>query len=349
MWNGENRKGLSFRPFSSVASCEALTASEPVRTLYPPIEPYRTGTLSVSNLHTIYYEEYGNPKGKPVLFVHGGPGAGTSPKAARFFDPLAYRIILVDQRGCGKSTPFAEIEQNSTWDSVQDFEKLRKLLGIERWMVFGGSWGSTLSLTYAMEHPERVTELVLRGIFLLRKKEINWYYQSGADAIFPDVWEGYKQVIPEEEQGDFVKAYRRRLTGELGAEEMQRAAVAWAVWEGMTSNLQPPDASEVSSKHGSTHYSLAFSRIENHYFSHGAFFPRDGYLLEKENIDKIRHIPTTIVQGRYDVVCPMMSAYDLKKAFPEADLKVTVSGHSAFEPGNTHELVKATDRLKYDR
>jgi proline iminopeptidase len=199
-----------------------------------------------------------------------------------------------------------------------------------------------------MEHPDRVSELVLRGIFLIREKEIEWYYQKGANAIFPDVWEIYKNAIPEAERGDFVKAYHRRLTGQLGREEMEKAAKAWAVWEGMTSNLHPPDPTEVQSKHGSTHYSLAFSRIENHYFTNKAFFPRDGYLLEKQNIDKIRHIPTVIVQGRYDVVCPIMTAYDLKQAFPEAELRVVIAGHSAFEPEITNELVRATDEWKFN-
>lgn len=200
-----------------------------------------------------------------------------------------------------------------------------------------------------MEHPDRVSELVLRGIFLIRDLEIEWYYQKGADRVFPDVWEIYKSAIPEAERGDYVKAYHKRLTGQLGNEEMEKAAKAWSVWEGMTSNLHPPDSDEVQKQHGSTHFSLAFARIENHYFTNKAFFPRDGFLLEKANIDKIRHIPTVIVQGRYDMVCPIISAYDLKKAFPEAELKVVIAGHSAFEPEITSELVKATDEWKYNR
>lgn len=313
---------------------------------YPPIAPYETHYLKVSDLHTIHFSVYGNPNGKPVLFVHGGPGAGTSDSNARFFDPKAYKIILVDQRGCGKSTPFAELTDNSTYDSVKDFEKIRKFLKIDKWMVFGGSWGSTLSLAYAIEHPERVTELVLRGIFLLRKKEIDWYYQGpGANFIFPEEWELYENTIPENERGDFVKAYRKRLTGELGEEEKRKACNAWSIWEGRTSNLIQPTWDDVVSKFDDK-FNLAFARIENHYFWNKGFFPRDGFLLEKQNIDKIRKIPTVIVQGRYDQVCPIRSAYDLKKAFPEAELIVTLAGHSALEPETKSELIKATDRFK---
>eukprot|EP00604_Paraphysomonas_vestita_P002967 CAMPEP_0174821042 /NCGR_PEP_ID=MMETSP1107-20130205/5309_1 /TAXON_ID=36770 /ORGANISM="Paraphysomonas vestita, Strain GFlagA" /LENGTH=271 /DNA_ID=CAMNT_0016037641 /DNA_START=303 /DNA_END=1118 /DNA_ORIENTATION=+ len=266
---------------------------------------------------------------------------------AQFFDPEAYKIILVDQRGCGKSTPFAELHENTTYDSVKDFEKIRKELKIEKWQVFGGSWGSTLALAYAMEHPERVTELVLRGIFLLRKKEIDWFYQAGADVLFPDVWEIYKSAIPPAERNDYLVAYHKRLTGQLGEVEKKKAAVAWSVWEGKTSNLYPPPDEDVQAKHGDEDFSLAFARIENHYFMNRGFFPRDGFLLEKQQIDKIRHIPTFIVQGRYDVVCPMMSAYDLHKAFPEAEFKITITGHSAFEPEIIHELVNATDKFKF--
>ena len=342
---------LGLLTYGSVRSFNTITAlteeSSQKRVLYPPIEPYHTANIKVSDLHTVHYELYGNPQGKPVLFVHGGPGGGTTPKMAQFFDPKAYRIILVDQRGCGKSTPFAELKDNTTYDSIKDFEKIRQELKIEKWQIFGGSWGSTLGLAYAMEHPHRVTELVLRGIFLLRKKEIDWFYQAGADVLFPDVWEIYKSVIPVEEQKDYLKAYHRRLTGEFGPEVMKNAAIAWSVWEGKTSNLYPPPEEDIQSKHGAVDFSLAFARIENHYFTNHGFFPRDGFLLEKKQIDKIRHIPTFIVQGRYDVVCPMMSAYELHKAFPEAEFKITITGHSGFEPDIISELVTATDKFKY--
>ena len=312
------------------------------RTFYPEIEPYRTGTLKVSALHEIYFEESGNPGGKPVVFVHGGPGGGTEPRQRRFFDPAAYRIVLFDQRGSGKSVPFAELRENTTWDLVADMERLRAHLGVERWQVFGGSWGSTLALAYAERHPERVTELVLRGIFLLRKQEIDWFYQRGADAMFPDAWEAYLAPIPHAERGDLVRAYHRRLTSDDPAVR-QEAARAWSVWEGRTSCLFPnPD---LVAKSAADAFSLAFARIECHYFVHGGFFDRETQLLD--DVGRIRHIPTVIVQGRYDVVCPMESAWALHRAFPEADLRVVPdAGHSAFEPGNLHELVEATDRFR---
>jgi proline iminopeptidase len=312
------------------------------RSFYPEIEPYHTGMLRVSDLHEIYFEESGNPKGKPVVFVHGGPGGGTEPKQRRFFDPSAYRIVLFDQRGCGKSRPYAELRENTTWDLVADMEKLRAHLGIERWQVFGGSWGSTLALAYAEAHPERVTELVLRGIFLLRKQEIDWFYQRGADAMFPDAWEEYLAQIPPEERGDLLSAYYRRLTGPDPAVR-QAAARAWSVWEGRTSCLyQNPD---LVARTAGDEFSLAFARIECHYFHHKGFFEKDTQLLD--NVGKIRHIPTVIVQGRYDVVCPMESAWALYRAFPEADLRVVPdAGHSAYEPGNLHELIEATDRFR---
>ena len=312
------------------------------RTFYPEIEPYRTGTLRVSDLHEIYFEESGNPEGKPAVFVHGGPGGGTEPRQRRFFDPEAYRIVLFDQRGCGKSRPHAELRENTTWDLVSDMERLRAHLGIARWQVFGGSWGSTLALAYAERHPEHVTELVLRGIFLLRKQEIEWFYQRGADAIFPDAWEAYRDAIPRDERGDFLRAYHARLTHDDPAVR-QAAARAWSVWEGRTSCLhENPDL--VAKSAGET-FSLAFARIECHYFVNGGFFEKDTLLLDE--VGRIRHIPTVIVQGRYDVVCPMESAWALHRAFPEADLRVVPdAGHSAFEPGNLHELILATDRFR---
>ncbi len=313
-----------------------------LRTFYPEIEPHRTGTLRVSELHEIAFEESGNPAGKPVVFVHGGPGGGTEPRQRRFFDPQAYRIVLFDQRGCGKSRPHAELRENTTWDLVRDMERLREHLGIARWQVFGGSWGSTLALAYAERHPERVTELVLRGIFLLRKQEIDWFYQRGADALFPDAWEEYLAPIPPEERGDLLGAYHRRLT-HADAEVQRAAARAWAVWEGRTSCLHPnPD---LVAKSSGDAFALAFSRIECHYFVNGGFFEKDTLLLDE--VARIRHIPTVIVQGRYNVVCPMESAWALHRAFPEAELRVVAdAGHSAFEAGNLHELILATDRFR---
>ncbi|UQA62681.1 prolyl aminopeptidase [Polyangium aurulentum] len=312
------------------------------RTLYPEVEAHRTGRLRVSDVHELYFEESGNPKGKPVVFVHGGPGGGTDPKQRRFFDPAHYRIVLFDQRGCGKSTPHASLEDNTTWHLVADMETLREHLGIDRWQVFGGSWGSTLALAYAEKHPDRVTELVLRGIFLLRKWEIDWFYQEGTSAIFPDAWEQYLAAIPPEEHGDLLSAYHRRLTSPDVAVQTA-AAKAWSIWEGSTSFLlQNPDYID---RCGGEKFSLAFARIECHYFVNKGFFEHDDQLLR--DVGKIRHIPTVIVQGRYDVVCPMKSAWDLHRAFPEADFRVAPdAGHSAFEPGILHELISATDRLR---
>ena len=314
----------------------------PRRTLYPEIEPYRTGRLRVSDLHELYFEESGNPEGKPVVFVHGGPGGGTEPKQRRFFDPKAYRIILFDQRGCGKSTPHASLDENTTWHLIADMEALRAHLGVERWLVFGGSWGSTLALAYAEQHPAHVTELVLRGIFLLRKQEIDWFYQRGADALFPDAWEDYLAPIPEDERGNLLAAYHKRLTSPDPA-VCAVAARAWSVWEGRTSCLHPNP--ELIAKTAGDEFALAFARIECHYFINNGFFEKDTQLLE--DVQKIRHIPAVIVQGRYDVVCPVESAWALHRAFPEADLRIVPdAGHSALEPGNVHELVEATDRFR---
>jgi proline iminopeptidase len=313
----------------------------PRRTLYPEIEPYRTGRLRVSDLHEIYFEESGNPEGKPAVFVHGGPGGGTEPKQRRFFDPEAYRIILFDQRGCGKSTPYASLDENTTFHLIADMESIRERLEIDRWLVFGGSWGSTLSLAYAERHPDRVTELVLRGIFLLRKQEIDWFYQRGAGALFPDAWEGYLAPIPAEERGNLLAAYHKRLTSP-DPEVRSAAARAWSVWEGRTSCLLPN--AELIAKTAGDEFAVAFARIECHYFVNGGFFAKDSQLLDE--VGRIRHIPTVIVQGRYDVVCPAESAWALHRAFPEADLRIVPdAGHSAMEPGIVHELVEATDRF----
>lgn len=312
------------------------------RTLYPAIKPYRTGYLKVSDVHEIYFEESGNPKGKPALFVHGGPGAGCDERARCFFDPDAYRIILFDQRGCGRSRPHASLEDNTTWHLVSDIEKLREHLGIDRWLVFGGSWGSTLSLAYAQKHPQRVTELVLRGIFMLTPFELRWFYQEGASALFPDHWENYIAPIPESERGDLIKAFYARLTSSDRKTRVE-AARAWSVWEAATSYLHINE--DQVNKWGNEEFAIAVARIECHYFVNGGFFERPDQLLR--DVDKIRHIPAVIVQGRYDVVCPMQTAWALHKAWPEADFRIVPdAGHSAFEPGTTHELVSATDRFR---
>jgi len=316
--------------------------SSALRTLYPPIKPYGSGYLRVSEVHEIYYEESGNPRGKPAVFVHGGPGGGTDARMRCFFDPKRYRIILFDQRGCGKSRPHASLVDNTTWHLVEDMEKLREHLGIEKWQVFGGSWGSTLSLAYAEKHPDRVTELVLRGIFLCRPSEIKWFYQEGCSWIFADVWEEYLKVIPENERHDMVSAYYRRLTSEDEQVRIE-AARAWSIWEGTTSKLFFDPAS--IERFADPTFAQAFARIECHYFMNNCFFPTDNYLIE--NIEKIRHIPGAIVQGRYDVVCPMTSAWDLHRAWPEAELHITPdAGHSIMEPGNLSALVEATDKFR---
>ena len=319
----------------------AHLVKDPVTWLYPEIEPYRTGRLRVSDLHDIYFEECGNPAGKPVVFLHGGPGGGTDGKMRRFFHPEKYRIVLFDQRGSGKSTPYASLEANTTWDLVADTEKVREHLGIDRWQVFGGSWCSTLALAYAEKHPDRVTELVLRGIFLLRRKEIEWFYQEGASILFPDAWEPYLAHIPEAERGDLVGAYHRRLTSDDPAVRLAAAKI-WSGWEGATSKLLP-DAS-FTGHYEEDEFALAFARIEAHYFQNRGFFEVDDQLLR--DVSRIRHIPGVIVQGRYDVVCPIFSAWALHRAWPEADFIITPdSGHSAFEPGNSRALVAATDRF----
>ncbi|MCA1567857.1 MAG: prolyl aminopeptidase [Acidobacteria bacterium] len=312
-----------------------------MKDLYPAIEPYDQGMLPVSPVHTLYYEQCGNPEGVPVVFLHGGPGGGVVTDYRRFFDPAAYRIVLFDQRGSGKSTPHANLEENTTWHLVADIEQIRQHLGIESWVVFGGSWGSTLALAYAETHPDRARALVLRGIFLCRPKEIRWFYQEGANAIYPDAWEHYVKVIPEAERGDMLGAFHRRLTSDDETVRLE-AARAWSVWEGSTSKLYPDE--DFIAHYGDPRFALAFARIECHYFMHNAFFETDNYLIE--NVGKIRHIPAVIVQGRYDVVCPLMSAWELHRAWPEADLQIIPdAGHSALEPGTRSALVRATDRF----
>lgn len=308
---------------------------------YPPIRPYRTQRLKVSALHEIYVEESGNPAGQPVVFVHGGPGGGTEGWHRQFFNPHKYRIVLFDQRGCGRSTPHAELQENTTWDLVADMETIRAKLGIDRWVVFGGSWGSTLALAYAQTHPEAVKALVLRGIFLLRPQEIAWFYQEGSSWIYPDAWEPYLGEIPLEERDNMVQAYYRRLTSPDSAVR-RSAARAWSTWEGATSKLIPnPD---MVSRFGEDAFADAFARIECHYFVNGGFFDKPTQLLD--NVDRIRHIPAVIVQGRYDMVCPMRSAWDLHRIWPEAELTVVAdAGHAASEPGILARLVEATDRF----
>ncbi len=310
-----------------------------MQTLYPAIEPYASGTLQVSERHCLHYEECGNPAGKPVVLLHGGPGGGCSPKMRRFHDPARYRIVLFDQRGSGRSTPHADLVDNTTWDLVADIDRLREHLGIARWQVFGGSWGSTLALAYAQKHPAAVTELVLRGIFLLRRWELEWFYQEGTSRLFPDAWDEYLAAIPAVERGDLISAYHRRLTSDDAAVRLA-AARAWSVWEASCSYLHQ-DLAFIDSHRGED-FALAFARIESHYFVNGGFFEEEGQLLRDAH--RLHGIPGTIVQGRYDVVCPMQSALDLKKAWPQADLVICpASGHSAFEPEITAALVQATN------
>jgi proline iminopeptidase len=309
---------------------------------YPPLQPYRRGYLQVSPLHRVYFEECGNPRGKPAVFLHGGPGGGTSPGARRFFNSRRYRIVLFDQRGCGRSTPHASLIDNTTWHLVSDIEALRVHLGIDRWQVFGGSWGSTLALAYAELVPERVTELVLRGIFLLRRSEIDWFYQNpeGAGSLFPDRWATFVAHIPQRERGDMVAAYHRRLTSR-SARVRRAAARVWSQYEAAVSYLQVDE--QAIRRYADPDIAAAFARIECHYFIHRGFLERDDQLLR--DAVRLRRIPTTIVQGRYDVVCPMRSAWDLKRALPHAELHIVAdAGHSALEPGITRELVRATDR-----
>ncbi len=313
-----------------------------LRSFYPELAPHESGHLEVGDGHRVYFEVSGNPGGKPVVFVHGGPGGGTDPKQRRFFDPNAYRIVLFDQRGCGKSTPHASLQHNTTWHLVADMERLRQHLGIERWQVFGGSWGSTLALAYAQAHPGRVCELVLRGIFMLRSQELRWFYQEGASNVFPEAWQHYLAPIPVDERHDLIAAYHRRLTSEDAATRLE-AARAWSIWEASTSFLRP--RTEYVQHAGEDEFATAFARIECHYFVNRGFFEPEDQLLA--GIEAIRGIPGVIVQGRYDVVCPMMSAWELHAAWPQAELcVVSDAGHSSYEPGIVHHLIEATDRFR---
>lgn len=310
--------------------------------LFPPIEPFASGHLDVGDGHRVYYEECGRRDGMPVLIVHGGPGGGCSPLMRRYHDPSRYRIVLFDQRGCGRSTPHASLENNTTWHLIADMELLREHLGITRWQLFGGSWGSTLSMAYAVNHPDRVTSMILRGIFLMRQREIDWFYKDGCNWLYPDAFAALVAVIPEEERDDLIPAFYRRLTSS-DREQQIIVARAWSRWEATTLSLRN-DPARVRT-FASEAYALAFARIESHYFINRGFFPSDDYLLQ--SVDCMRQIPTTIVHGRFDVVTPVRNAWDLKRAWPEVDLRVVpASGHAMSEPGIVSELVQATKRAE---
>ena len=309
--------------------------------LYPPLKPYHKFKLSVSSLHNIYVEESGNPKGKPVIFLHGGPGGGTEPIYRQYFNPDKWRIILFDQRGCGRSTPHAELKENTTWDLIKDIEKIRKELKIKNWVIFGGSWGSTLGLAYAITYPQACIALVLRGIFLLRKKEIKWFYQEGCSCIFPDAWEKYLLPIPFEERDNMVKAYHKRLTSNIKKIRLE-AAKSWATWEASTSRLI--QTKKALHFFDNDKVAEAFSRIECHYFINNGFFANDNWILD--NVEKICNIPMYIVQGRYDVVCPADSAWSLYKKVPGANFYIIPdAGHSMLEKGIQKKLVEITDKI----
>jgi proline iminopeptidase len=310
------------------------------RGLYPEIEPYKTGMLAVGDGHSIYWELVGNPKGRPAVFLHGGPGAGCSPKHRRLFDPERYHVLLFDQRGCGRSKPHASIDANTTWHLVADLERLRQdIIGTQRWLVFGGSWGSTLALAYAQSHADRVSALILRGIFTLRRLELDWYYRRGASYFFPDKWEAFTRDLPPEAVDDPILTFHRRLTGD-DAKARLAAARAWSVWEGETSTLLPEGP---ATGHAEEAFALAFARIENHYFVHGGWL-EEGELLRKA--DRLQAIPGVIVQGRYDMVCPPITAWELSKRWPQAEFHFAEdSGHSFAEPATLHRLMLATDRF----
>ena len=320
-----------------------MTVHAQMPALYPPIEPRESGMLDVGDGHSIYWEVCGNPKGKPAVFLHGGPGGGIDPTHRRMFDPARYNVLLFDQRGCGRSLPHAELEANTTWHLVADIERLRVLMGVERWLVFGGSWGSALALAYAEKHPDRVSELVLRGIFTLRRFELEWYYQHGASLLFPDKWERFLEPIPVAERGDMMAAYRRRLV-DPDMKVRVRAARAWSLWEGETITLLP-DA-ERTAQHSDETFAVAFARIENHYFVNAGWL-EEGQLIR--DAVRLRSIPAVIIQGRYDIACPAISAWDLHRVWPEADFRlVEGAGHAFSEPGILRELIAATDRFAAD-
>lgn len=312
-----------------------------LRTLYPAIEPYATGMLDTGDGHLLHYERCGTPGAKAAVFLHGGPGGGISTRHRRLFNPARYDLLLFDQRGCGRSTPYASLEANTTWHLVADLEQLRAMIGVDRWLVFGGSWGSTLALAYAQTHPERVSELVLRGIFTASEAELDWFYQHGASLFFPAEWEAFVAPIPPEERANLRAAYRSRLTGADPAARLQ-AAEAWAMWEGKALSLRPD--STVSAAFADPHFALAFARIENHFFAHNAWLT-NGQLIR--DADRLATIPGTIVQGRYDMICPPRTAWALHRAWPQADFQlVEAAGHAWSEPAILDALIRATDRYR---
>ena len=308
--------------------------------LFPPIEPFDSGFLKKGK-HEIYFEQCGNPKGKPAIFLHGGPGGGCGSLSRRFFNPKKYRIILFDQRGCGRSKPHTCLEDNTTWHLIEDIESIREKLNIKKWLIFGGSWGSTLAIAYAQKHPKKVSEMVLRGIFMLRQKELQWFYQYGASEMYPEAWQGFFKEIPENERDNLIEAYRKIFYGE-NKEKQLSAAKAWSKWEASCSFINHnPNAVRESIN---AEFALAFALIENHYFVNKGFLDNENQLLD--NIDIIRDIPSIIIQGRYDVVCPPTTAYELYSRWPESQLVIApFSGHSAFEKEITHELIEATNKF----
>jgi len=308
--------------------------------LFPSIEPYESGYIK-KGIHEIYYEQCGNPKGKPAIFLHGGPGGGCGTLSRRFFNPKKYRIILFDQRGCGRSKPHTCLEDNSTWHLIKDIETIRRKLKIDKWLVFGGSWGSTLAIAYAQKHPKNVSQMILRGIFMLRQKELQWFYQYGASEMYPEAWQGFLKEIPENERDNLIEAYRKIFYGNDEKKKLS-AAKAWSKWEASCSFIDyNPDAVKESIN---AEFALAFALIENHYFVNKGFLENENQLLD--NVDIIRNIPTIIIQGRYDVVCPPTTAYELHSKWPESELVIApFSGHSAFEKEITHELIKATNKF----
>jgi proline iminopeptidase len=318
----------------------AISAAQNRRSLFPENEPFDSGWLPPAGEHEIYYEACGNLQGRPCVILHGGPGGAINPTMRRFFDPSKWRMALFDQRGCGKSRPNASLDDNTTWALIQDIERLREHLGVEKWCVFGGSWGSTLALAYAITHPERVESLVLRGIFLLTQRELSWFYQDGASMMFPDAWSRFCAPIPAAERSDMIGAYHKRLTSPERRVQAE-AAAAWSQWEGDTISIRGPEARP--SKFNEIDFAIAFARIECHFFRNGGFFPSPDWILE--NVERIRRIPGWIVQGRFDVVTPMESAWKLKTAWPEARFEVVWdAGHASTEPGIVDALVRATDQ-----
>ena len=314
-------------------------SDSPRRGLFPEIEPFASGWMPTDGVHEIYYEESGRPDGKPVLVLHGGPGGATNPSMRRYFDPTVWRTVMFDQRGCGQSRPNASLEDNTTWALIEDIERLRERCGIEKWTVFGGSWGSTLAMAYAITHPERVEALVLRGIFLLTKPELHWFYQEGASNIFPDAWEHFLKPIPEAERGDLMGAYYKRLTGDDRAAQ-EEAALAWSTWEGDMVSIEGPAARP--DRFAEADFAVAFARIENWYFTNGGFFPEENWILN--NVHRMRNIPCWIAQGRFDIVTPMSGAWALHRAWPEAKLDIIPdAGHASTEPGIVDSLIRAMD------